>query len=490
MAFVHKSERKLTLYQNHNNIGPGSYIGLNSYKKKQGKVPFCISSEKSVSRVEVLTPGPGSYLLQTSKPRPTNNIIQSSSFASQIERFQLKQCKSPGPGAYETQPWPTLKQSNKTETTINWIRQPSAPSIPREGYCYSDDESGELVMKKVSESKESLVGPGYYDPKSPNKPRLYIWGRPQTSRTISRGKSCSPGPGTYDSKSPKPRYKDKESASFLSRSKRDGYLPEFISEKDVPGPGRYNFGTAWNQSHVNRVQNFGSRCERFRALTPDVQPGPGSYLSLENGKFGLEGKVPFDSTGPRFVECVDAGPGPGSYDTKVGVRPTQSRGRFGAGQDRFNYYTELKDSPGPGSYDSHKTITSQRPKGSSVFISKSKRLPTAVQTFTPAPGSYEVVKKMGEVKSIGSVVHPILVREGSNKAKAFNIQSERFDEKNRSFTPGPGSYKLSTIKKSKGFIVAKNPRFKETLSESPGPGSYSDMKGWNKKTFNALFDLK
>lgn len=494
MAFVSKAERKLVLYQNCNNLGPGSYLGINSYKKKKVKVPFCTTTEKLVFKPEgLITPGPGSYIEPLPKQRPTYNLIQSSAFASQIERFPSKPSPNPGPGSYDTSSgWRSSKPLPKQDITINWIRQPSAPSIPRQGYCYSDDEDGELVMKRVSEKDEKCVGPGSYEPKISTKSRLFIWGRPDTSRNIIGLKSISPGPGAYNSKSPEPRYKVKETASFMSKSKRDGYLPDFINEKDVPGPGRYATNTCFlNTSQSNRIQNFGSRCERFRSNTPDQLPGPGSYTYEDNLKSANDKKVPFDSSRPRFLDTLDERPGPGSYYKGGDKKVPGTRSGFGANQERFIYSREYDLNPGPGSYELNRMIKNpNRIKGSSVFVSKSKRIPVGKSdNSTPPPGSYEVTKTIGEIKQIGSVVHPVLVREGSTKRKAFNIQSDRFDENTRSFTPGPGAYSQSEKRNFKGFIIEKNPRFKENLSESPGPGSYSDISGWNKKSFNAIFDL-
>ena len=238
------------------------------------------------------------------------------------------------------------------------------------------------------------------------------------------------------------------------------------------------------------MQNFGSRCERFRSNTPDLLPGPGSYTYEENSKSGNEKKVPFDSSRPRFIENFDEKPGPGSYQTGAGRKVAGTKSGFGANQERFIYSREYEMKPGPGSYELNNMMKNpNRIKGSSVFVSKSKRIPSKSDSSTPPPGSYEVTKTIGEIKQIGSVVHPVLVREGSTKRKAFNIQSERFDENCRSFTPGPGAYSQSEKRNFKGFIIEKNPRFKETLSESPGPGSYSEISGWNKKSFNAIFDL-
>lgn len=460
-------------------------------KNKKNRVPFFSSSEKKVNyEPRAYTPGPGSYIDIFEKQRSVYNPIQSSSFASNCDRFSNKAEEVPGPGTYDVNfSWVSQKNSNKSDSSMNWVRLPSAPSIPNTALGYEENEQGELIMVKPGRDQDN-IGPGYYNPRMANKIKGIKWMPPKTN-VVGGFVSKYPGPGSYDTTISQPKYKEKPSAPFVNKEKKTIMIYQ-ESEKDVPGPGKYLLNSKLGSaSNPYAAQNFGSGCERFRSRTPDVSyPGPGSYKLDESFLFTQEPKVPFQSSRPRFVNKKDDRPGPGSYEAEDAFKKTGNKFNvLGGNEPRFIYNNE--DTPGPGAYTVQVVgkKNSAKIKGLSVFESKSKRLSSNSDRNTPAPGSYEVAGKMGEVKQVGSVINPVLVREGENKIKGFNVQSNRFTS-SRSQSPGPGTYKPLEPKSSRRVVFHKYPRFKNQKSNSPGPGAYPENHSWNKKTFNALFENK
>lgn len=493
MAFVSRAERKLFIHQNSSIVGPGSYHHSGQYKKRKNKVPFISSSEKSVNfEPRAYTPGPGSYIDVFERQKPVYNHLHSSAFASHCDRFLNKTEEVPGPGTYNVKSiWTARKNEGKSENSSNWIRLPSAPSIPNSALGYEENDKGELILVAPESGEKDNLGPGYYNPKLENKVRGLKW-MPPKKNVIGGFAGKPPGPGAYDITVAKPRYKEKPSACFLSKEKKITDLYQ-ESEKDVPGPGKYLLSSKLGATKYPYVaQNFGSGCERFRSKTPEPSiPGPGSYTLDDSSPNPQEPKAPFHSKGPRFVTKTEERPGPGSYEPEEGLKkPLNKYCTLGGYEQRFQTNTEL--TPGPGAYTVQAIgKNSAKQKGLSVFISKSKRLSKSNQEITPAPGSYEVAGKMGEVKQVGSVVHPVLVREGQCKIRGFNVQSNRFSSSNSSSPiPGPGAYNLNEPKTGKFVIFHKNHRFKPPKSTSPGPGAYAEKNSWNKKTFNTSFDYK
>ena len=195
----------------------------------------------------------------------------------------------------------------------------------------------------------------------------------------------------------------------------------------------------------------------------------------------------------RFQNTIDLNPGPGAYkQSDIQKKVWGKQGVFGCTEKRFPDKI-IEELPGPGSYALDKKVgihNSSKHKGLSVFLSKCKRINDSENPNAPAPGTYEVISPIGQMKSPPVPIHPILVREDQPpKNVGFCTQADRFYN-NSSEGPGPGAYKVNETKKNKAVIVSKDTRFKEKLENLavPGPGAYSDLPNWNRKTFNVLFE--
>ncbi|CAG9314958.1 unnamed protein product [Blepharisma stoltei] len=554
MAFVNKAERKLDFYSSGtSNLGPGSYSTAKESKPKPSYAPFSTTTERNVMKSLPTNsgPGPGSYATTTAESILNPHSISeaknlsklSSNFASKLSRFKEKRREnSPGPGSYDlVAEWaPQRKESLKRDDAINWIRMPSAPSIPaqNQAYGYEEAPSGVLVMQKspqkiYSGTKKDCVGPGHYNPKDPwelspgkgtewyksNTKRTFI-AKPQTGNII--------GPGSYSqNKLPlAPLYKSKPSASFVSTTKRIGIInvkSEVTEENEdgsstegdegIPGPGYYykeEAFTGFKKTEVPRhLQNFGSRSSRFQYKNPDVKVAPGQYQETRKSITTKKtAKAPFDSTENRFKEFVDPNPGPGSYKDENILDNIQKKvwgkeGVFGSTEKRFVAH-RVNETPGPGYYVADESRVgihnSSKHKPSSVFSSRVKRDFSPNQSESPAPGHYEISTSISGSRRISHKTAVSLIGNSTEAPKkvGFNSNVERFDlDKNAKDPLGPGSYQVDpTIKRqahSPKFSISKEERFKQkTPEELPGPGAYHDEyneQTWNKKSYNILYSF-
>lgn len=508
MAFVNRSERKLMLFNPAPEVGPGTYIGQSEYKPGVNYAPFSSSTERVLDKLSpVYTPGPGSYLEVYQKPQKTIVANFSPAFASQKSRFDNKSQSIPGPGTYNvSSKWSEKRTFPKAVNMTNWVRLPSAPSIPgqMQGYGYDETMNGDLVMHRgpniISGSGEDSVGPGHYNPKFVDKAKGPLWHKSAVKRSTFLNKSSVPGPGSYVPKSTTPKYKLKPSAVFASNCKRPTEIyGDDSSEDGNPGPGNYAAHSTFTPSPVRSgPQNFGSGCERFKSTTPEpLRIGPG-YYNVPSPNFRKkigDSKAPFSSTNLRFQNNVDLNPGPGSYrNVDVQKKVWGKQGVFGSTEKRF-YGRPLNNIPGPGSYAIEKNVglhNSAKHKGHSVFLSKCKRINSASPiNGGPAPGSYEITSSIGHIKPPPVPLHPVLVREDQpTKLVGFNAQADRFGPAKGIDLPGPGSYKIIDNKAIKSVIVFKDPRFKDNKKDYPGPGSYNreENERWNKRTYNVLFE--
>ena len=560
MAFVSRAERSMDyMGKPATELGPGSYVGQDQPKQQHAYAPFSSTTTRDQNMGQAFTPGPGSYstghLMGAGKSPPGDPLggeRLTGPFASKDERFKgKKQDLAPGPGTYEAASnWvKSKKQPSKQEwNSMNWLRLPSAPSIPapNQAFGYDETAAGELVMQKNPEkiyegTAKDCVGPGHYDARKPDevwKTKGTAWHKSKAKRLASSapGTGEKVGPGSYNEFqiSLAPMYKFRPNAVFASGTKRASYVPavgkqvksEESSDDDegeerdgaVPGPGHYynpQLASSFNAKPVpQRLQFFGSTSSRFdlkKASNPSV--GPGTYGDLRKPvvpKKVSEGKAPFSSKDTRFQARSDSNPGPGSYkelhfteDSKKRVWGRQ--GVFGTTEKRFVSTSAALATPGPGYYppDAHKRVgihNSTNRKPLSVFASKTKRT-QEMKAEGPAPGQYETTSAFTEKKVTSGTGNPLLAGIGENKKReaAFNIKSQRFGQLLESQEKiGPGTYDPKPAKDVQAHkpvfipkvLTIQASRFREKGGAvTPGPGSYFDEQGagWNKRSYNILF---
>lgn len=549
MAFVSRTERALSQSPTHSpSLGPGAYLGQPQYKPNHGYAPFSSTTERPLGLKLPAhpTPGPGAYVAPLLSTKSAGNTDQfgrvkpTSSFASRQSRFKAhNNGAAPGPGAYVLdRSWSKpKKQPAKTESQQgNWLRLPSAPSIPaqNQAFGYDETDTGELIMQKNPEkgfagTPKDCVGPGQYYTKAANE----IWGKvgPAWDRSERKNLLLEPtstskdlGPGAYTPSKGPFNTKIRPNAVFQSGTKRASYIPiygrertlpeesviEESTEDAVPGPGTYCGPDALSSFRLrcvpDKLQFFGSRVSRFRLkLMGNPGLGPGSYTPPPASKRSLSTKVPFATSDVRFQDREEELPGPGSYRARQFVEEIRSKvwgkqGIFGTTEKRF--VNTIKRTPGPGYYPSEHRIgmnNSAVHKPLSVFQSRIKReLP--IQKDLPAPGQYDLPSSF-DLKSRPQRGRSQLAALVDSSEAGFSTRSPRFPTDSHSEERlGPGLYtpKLNQAlrpvnRKNRALpqveVYRQEERFRgREVAGTPGPGAYAeDSSEWNKRSYNVLF---
>ena len=548
MAFVSRAERAFSQSPTHSpNLGPGTYLSQPQYKPNPAYAPFASTTERSlgVKPPTHPSPGPGTYVAPLLSARSAGNADQfgrlkpTSSFASHQSRFKAyNNGAAPGPGAYALdRSWSKpKKQPVKSESQPgNWLRLPSAPSIPapNQAFGYDETDAGELIMQKNPEkgfagTPKDCVGPGQYHTKVPDEIWSKVgpaWDRSQRKNLLldptSTGKDL--GPGAYTLAQSPFRVRVRPSAVFQSGTQRTSYIPvygrqhtqpeESLSEEStedaVPGPGTYCGPEALSSFRLRAVpeklQFFGSRVSRFRLKqVGNSELGPGSYTPPAS-KRAASTKVPFATSDVRFQGREEELPGPGSYRAQQFVEEIRRKvwgkqGIFGTTEKRF--VSNIKRTPGPGHYPSENCLgmnNSALHKPLSVFQSRIKReLP--LQKDLPAPGQYDLPSSFDR-KPRPQRGRSQLAVLGDSSEPGFSTRSPRFPADSHSeerlgpglYTPKPSQALRPVNKKNRVLpqvgVYRQEERFRgREVEKTPGPGTYAeDLSDWNKRSYNVLF---
>ncbi|KAL0055226.1 hypothetical protein WJX82_009017 [Trebouxia sp. C0006] len=337
-------------------------------------------------------------------------------------------------------------------------------------------------------SRERTPGPADYKSDSkrilPGKPAYTIAGR----HSQGMHKSSTPGPGAYAVRS--------NSKVLGSHPNAPGYSMPSSSRgselgQKAPGPGEYMTATA----------EVGPRCSmKFRheagRLTGDAvaSPGPGQYSLTSCNRprsaaftFGCSrpqstaqtlreprattasASTPvhprtvrggsFSRTGRGSGGWVEAGPGPGAYQSvekAVGVTlQSQPAYTFGSGRN----VRSLDSKPGPGAYSPALTATTSR---KAAFSIRARPQVSTHGSFSPGPGQYGTAPSKPHV---GLAPNP--------PCYTFGLKTLRDKEAERK--PGPAAYNLelkpSPVAASLKFRHMSNAA-QEAAEAMPGPADY------------------
>eukprot|EP00762_Andalucia_godoyi_P003945 ANDGO_05612.mRNA.1 hypothetical protein GUITHDRAFT_160757 len=530
MAFTSRSSRNTSLIaaSSSPSVGPGAYDFPSAFSKTgdssrnpqhtHSLAPFSSTSKRdfgpNAAVTSLHTPGPGSHDLPSAFS--SHGAGYGSVFKSHSNGHTTEVSKSTpsalGPGSYVLPDSWAPKQSMKdripdSHATLQWIKVPSAPSVPARHQCFGYEEgpSGELIMQKPTEtkleepvpdpqSKWSKSGFSFAPPKITTSklgqslegvvdPKALVVGNVHDNRVIftgGDGKSKSPGPGSYD---PPSRITAgnldslRPSAAFVRpQSAQHSSSRKIKAAETAPGPGSYEIPGAFRVQHrAEHLQCFGSTSVRDSTLVDSERismPGPGAYLSAgatldsNSGKkdrsFSRPG-IGFATGTLRFasVPQSDAASAPLSYYNPetmsmaaLAKKRTHGRfGAFGATSSRFDHNEEVSRSSGP------------------------------------SPGSYNPIVD----------THPDRIRVQQRKSAVFVSRSDRNtyggDLKRAEHFPGPGSYDSEPVRRasppSKSAFTSTSPRFgpaslrgSREASEMPGPGQYSLRKDFSSANAN------
>lgn len=531
MAFVSRAERSLDYGHKGTHLGPGAYLSQPQPQSSRAYAPFSSTTERTFHS-PLYTPGPGSYSFSK---LPADSLVDRGKLygplASKDARFKEKKRETaPGPGSYETASAgvkarkPPVKQE---WNAMNWLRLPSAPSIPAPGQAFGYDETanGELVMQSNPEkvyagTGKDSVGPGQYNAKKPDevwKARGPAWHKSRAKRIVATAPDSKVGPGSYNEfqLNLAPMYKYKPNAVFVSGTQRETQVEEPLLEEEqwkepLPGPGHYHseVQSSFRPKLVpSRLQFFGSTSARFQAKQPPhPNLGPGVYGDLRKpliSKPNSESNVPFSAKDLRFRARPSTNPGPGSYKempfSEDSKRRTWGRqGVFGTTEKRFVGAVPVSTAPGPGYYPSDAakrigTHNSARKKPLSVFASKTNRV-ADMKSEGPAPGQYELKSEFQQSRTVSGTGNPLLAGAAEKHMEApFNSKSSRFGSQGEAMDSlGPGCYDPKVARLHPVFLpkvrARQAPRFKGKESAQPGPGAYEEEgSSWTKRSYNVLF---
>lgn len=481
--------------------GPGAY----EVKDKPNGSACKFGSEK---KERVIKPnielGPGAY-----DPTHKSDAITYSFGSKQVDLAFEKKKEIPGPGSYEVHlrnESPSYSPSRSQRTDFTKEKE----HVPGPGSYYKVIREQLKGPKFSTASRKSLnpvndtPAPGTYE--LPNKlsegPSFSLYGKPRDVQNIT-----SPGPGSYN---PELKNADKSPSFSVSKSKR---IPD--ANQTIPGPGSYEVK---RPSSAQPSYKFGSEAKSlsFRARN-NQSPGPGTY----NLKSTLS-RLSF-SMSAKFIDTVKDTPGPGTYTPVLSNRSPSYN--IGKGQ-RHDFTRESKDNPGPGAYD-HLASTERKNSSPGPKFSQERRRTMSVGDDLPGPGSYNPPSKLSEgplysiyvrrdptptSETPGPGHYEVPDHQVRDSSPSFKIgRSERASQvlnssfpgpghynscsslhspqrgpkhvigkesRSRdptSFTPGPGSYSVQSLPKSKGFTISGKPNDQNSL-ETPGPGSYDVSK--------------
>mmetsp|Transcript_36326 Transcript_36326/g.43931 ORF Transcript_36326/g.43931 Transcript_36326/m.43931 type:complete len:568 (+) Transcript_36326:276-1979(+) len=374
------------------NVGPAKYSPNYQAVKPNRETDFA----KSRSQREIFdlptNPGPGHYTKRTERATLLGNTYPgyenntggpSSNFASRVplkHQVELSEHEeTPGPGTY----------GNKSQFKGSPVPQAHQFFGSTQLRQYQVDQP----RLRGSPTGAKTPGPGAYDERRSGfaPPRMGPDAPPFHSTSVRfnlpKQAVANPGPGTYDENGDDSMVGDlsKKLVSrngvfgtttmrFASSKSSSSYM--FLGRDEAPGPGTYEAPedqqTAAPEARVKKASaNFSSTSNRFtkpaptdpakpKTMSEHQVPPPGSYEVTnfwdEKKKMAMRRSEAFISAAPRFPSGTQVAgtatktPGPGSYDSKNGEKPTHNRSCFISNSNRFGPSTTV--APGPGSYNS------------------------------------------------------------------------------------------------------------------------------------------
>eukprot|EP00397_Hematodinium_sp_SG-2012_P030340 GEMP01032132.1.p1 GENE.GEMP01032132.1~~GEMP01032132.1.p1 ORF type:complete len:543 (+),score=77.92 GEMP01032132.1:62-1690(+) len=323
-------------------------------------------------------------------------------------------------------------------------------------------------------------GPGHYLERRlarPKRPGVFFVSKVSRLGSKSEKKNSIPGPGQYDPSFPSgnPRMHDYQ---FF------GSTVERFSGKTrqaAPGPGSYQVaGQIGKNGAKGTLKN---KSDRFKQSKKEAVPGPGQYemtegfgLDAENALncqksfsvLGNQGALAFGAMSCRFVRSAGGpreDPGPGAYEQTApgNMYHSQPSSMFQSRtpKDHLDMQLNEPDRPPPGAYDPrHVAETAEVvriPQKNEGFLTASDRFgANRTSKLDLGPGTYNPVLA-GQSTFNRAMGDPARVGCGGGLPVGFTTCSNRFNEDD-------------------GMTASR-----------PGPGEYNVEPNWVKKSYNCLF---
>ena len=354
------------------------------------------------------------------------------------------------------------------------------------------------VVANVSKEVACRPGPGTYNASTPNvsHQNTNIGTSGFASATernfVPKNAGALPGPGQYHSKS---CFESKGQVAVTSVPPTQPLPTHSARQKATPGPGHYqsasDFDKPAKRMKPDKRNGFSSTSLRFNGQGSEAQqtPGPGFYSDGTIGKTAMSTILSqrvtgrygvFGSTSQRFIDkssSLTAGAlthstaainvGPGTYDPKIDVHPSDVRKRdtrtsvFVSSLRRLN--EEKGTTPGVGEYEVANTFAPKPSAGraGAFFLANDVRFKPTKPSETPGPGEYQQDHYSVECKINGAKVAnkdgtaKALMTSGATDRSGLKRQigdrASRFATSKTSQMPGPGFY--DTVCGKNGFVL-------------------------------------
>jgi len=535
-------------------LGPGYYGAPPTFERtKPSRTPFGSSGDRKFitpdHRATGATVGPGTYKLPgaiETKASPTRPKYASPWAKPRSEvRARVEPDRSPGPGRYAPRDeWASvdrvmLRRAQEEEAqrdNVNWVRVPTAPSIPTraQSYGYEEGDTGELVQqvpkdKGFSGKADDLPGPGHYQPKFIEKhSHAVTFGKGAPRDTIVPRTRASlddpPSPSLQQEYHRRVRHlppaPPRPSAAFVAKKT----VPRVASggaiggigvgaeggQRPRPGPGEYTMPSSLNiaKKRPKELQFFGSTSRRFAD-----PPGSAAARLQSTATYSLASDFDMKrkpqsrhpglvSKTQRFMDPADAADtpvGPGQYtvptfvdEMKRQMTRTGSASHFGSTAKRFQKFSSF-ETPGPGgsasapdlhgsliakgSFDHHTPSRASKAKSSGGTRKGVLGKDFGRASNKPVNPQPKIVLKPNNTPPPGAYDTSIKWKK-SQGVMRFNSGGQRFPDPRQETDVGPGEYKMPAciqLQKGKKTKVMVSSGQRSTLgvpSEGPGPGSY------------------
>ena len=379
--------------------------------------------------------------------------------------FEPKKDQTPEPGKYE---FPTYIGEGPKYT----MRE-----------LYNVDGTKKEKRHKKAYRKKSNPGPGTYNIEDKSTGPRYTFRARYKRRSNKRPKT--PAVGSYE-----------------LRNDKSLQVPTFRFDKELrtngnintgalkfPGPGTYNIN-AFGMSTTSPKYSF-SKSQRIDIKRP-MTPGPGAYS--HRSYIGKEG--PHLSFGrdknAHYEPNKNTNPEPGRYFKNIAYVPDSSKYSFpksnrpepGQNKERLN-------SPGPEKYNPNAFVSSTRKSFPSWRVGTSNRDEIANKNKFPGPGTYSIKngllpegakytisKRLNGSKKPdypGPCKYDIVTVHHPNEPKYSIGKEQRPDETKQTIKdnyPAPDKYKIQDVSMTRPISFPKGKKETSNKTFTPGPGSY------------------
>eukprot|EP00668_Euglena_longa_P020908 GGOE01026025.1.p1 GENE.GGOE01026025.1~~GGOE01026025.1.p1 ORF type:complete len:553 (-),score=23.66 GGOE01026025.1:293-1951(-) len=293
------------------------------------------------------------------------------------------------------------------------------------------------------------IGPGSYDPAPLKKPLSGQAPFGSTTHRVRPGSDnlVTPGPGAY---APVEKGDEQKAPSFMFASKSSRMSGEVGMPKKAPtpGPGSYNLpGSIRSKPNTPAVfePNITKAVNWVKVSTAPSIPTILQSFGYEEGPGGalVQQKPPSSGFAGNHVDSV----GPGYYEVDSSLVTKSRSTAFGKGKTKRDCLGLSRDAlcfPGPGTYNPDSVETDEVVRPSYIFLSSSSRDKPSKgknRSLTPGPGSYQSAKLWRTAEDFGGRIPEGMQAFGSTSRKLFQPLAEQHPVPvHNADTPGPGAY--------------------------------------------------